>query len=499
VRWNTSLARAVYDHDESQFELGLKTSVQPVPTASDLRVREEPLNDDGTSSSAPSLLRASVVVGADGIRSTTTAVLSDAVPGIHNNTAVLSSQKGGLEYLGVMVILGIFPSKVVAEAAAQQQQQDSASSQKGPFPFPPQLRDFWNNGGDAGSVDETSSSVVSIFESLDGCSRLYSMPFSRRRVRGVDDSDPHSEPDLGVKSGGGCEEEDQDQKDHEDQQDQEMWQLSFPVTEAEAVALSRGGPKELKAEALKRCGSWHAPLPDLISATPDTRITGYPVYDRLRPVTTARAILESSSFSATSSPSLEKTTSSPTTATTTSTSSNNIQEKYASGSKKPPPAVTLVGDAAHPMAPFKGQGANQALLDALCLAKALFDSELGDQAAHANSLRRAEKVPTAPMPSTFDGGDDPATATTTSRRKSKAAAAVGPRSRCPVATALLAYESEMEERTGLVMDKSRAASKVLHSPTALAATNRRETRAAAAKGDGHLLAIEETAAGVRDS
>lgn len=33
--------------------------------------------------------------------------------------------------------------------------------------------------------------------------------------------------------------------------------------------------------------------------------------------------------------------------------------------------VTIIGDAAHPMSPFKGQGANQALIDALHLARGL--------------------------------------------------------------------------------------------------------------------------------
>ena len=88
-----------------------------------------------------------------------------------------------------------------------------------------------------------------------------------------------------------------------------MWQLSFPMsTEQEAMNKSIQGPESLKQEALNRCGSWHFPIPEIIQATPISFISGYPIYDR--------TLLDEEQL--------------------------NISN-----------CVTLIGDACHPMSPFK--------------------------------------------------------------------------------------------------------------------------------------------------
>jgi 2-polyprenyl-6-methoxyphenol hydroxylase-like FAD-dependent oxidoreductase len=140
--------------------------------------------------------------------------------------------------------------------------------------------------GDLEGVDSSLLDSSTVFQTANGNERIYMMPYSSDSV---------------------------------------MWQLSFPMPEKEAKALSAQGAQTLKEEACRRT-QWHDPIPQILAATLETQISGYPVYDR-----------------------------------------ELLQPELLEKGRQ----VTLIGDAAHPMSPFKGQGANQALLDALALARGI--------------------------------------------------------------------------------------------------------------------------------
>jgi 2-polyprenyl-6-methoxyphenol hydroxylase-like FAD-dependent oxidoreductase len=184
-----------------------------------------------------------------------------------------------------------------------------------------------------------------------------------------------------------------------------MWQLSFPVTESVARAIART-PQTLKKEALRRCATWHAPIPALLNDTDFALVTGYPCYDR--PVLDAARCRGSTA---------------------------------AAGGDS---LVTLLGDAAHPMSPFKGQGANQALLDAILLARQLYATGFA----------------------------------TTAGASSSSSCSV---SSASVAAALGAYEREMLRRSAGKVRYSAEAAVLLHEKAALSKCRTGLTRASVAR------------------
>jgi len=150
--------------------------------------------------------------------------------------------------------------------------------------------------------------IEKVGESVDGETRIYWMPFT------VEGSDVVTDPSLSGHTS-------------------VMWQLSFPVRfEADAREICCSTPS-IKEHAMKICAKWHDPVSSMIFNTRLDLMSGHPVYDREQ--------LDPEYLR------------------------DNIEKRNLNGS------FVLLGDSAHPMSPFKGQGANQALLDAVLLAKCL--------------------------------------------------------------------------------------------------------------------------------
>ena len=118
-----------------------------------------------------------------------------------------------------------------------------------------------------------------------------------------------------------------------------FWQLSFPCSVEEAESLRINKPLLIET-IIKITKSWHHPITELLSNTDPANISATPVYDK------------------------------------------GESYPFQDSDYTPSGPVTLLGDAAHPMSPFKGQGANQALLDACYLGEIL----------HLKTIKRIEKA-----------------------------------------------------------------------------------------------------------
>lgn len=163
------------------------------------------------------------------------------------------------------------------------------------------------------------------YYTLDGTHRLFVMPFEGSKLDDLDFDDDNID---------GVEATNKPRR-------RTMWQLSFPITDRnKALHLrQKSNTLEMRQEVLRRCGHFHEPFPDMVRSTPISTIWGTSLLDRdPEDFLCHQASLE-------------------------------VHGRL-------PSRVVLVGDAVHPMTPFKGQGCNQALADAVLLAKWLCNSRI---------------------------------------------------------------------------------------------------------------------------
>jgi hypothetical protein len=95
-----------------------------------------------------------------------------------------------------------------------------------------------------------------VFQTADGTTRLYAMPFAAPGEETAHAADEATHRGRG----------------------EMMWQLSYPLDERDAKALSGRGAAALKAEALDRCGGWHDPIAELLRLTPERLVSGSVLY-----------------------------------------------------------------------------------------------------------------------------------------------------------------------------------------------------------------------------
>jgi 2-polyprenyl-6-methoxyphenol hydroxylase-like FAD-dependent oxidoreductase len=214
-----------------------------------------------------------------------------------------------------------------------------------------------------------------------------------------------------------------------------MWQLSFPCGEEDAKEYSRDTNK-LKKKLTELTEKWHDPVPAMLLSTKIENMSGYPVYDR--------DVLD------------------PTTL-------------------RPPDhkkrRVTLMGDAAHPMTPFKAQGANQAVADAVLLARCLTEGvhKFGTIAGVVESLSVFEQVRTcsrlciSPNPGLLVLPIAQSNYSLTLRKTDT----------------FLAHSQKMLQRANRVVKSSREKAREMHSPLALV-SNRKSQRDAKGVGAGDM-------------